>query len=248
VLGLIGGGGSILTVPILVYALSLDPVMATAYSLFVVGTTSLAGAIQHIKKQMINFKIGIIFAIPAFTAVYLTRAFLIPVLPDDLFALGSFMVTKDLAIMLFFALVMLMASVAMIKDNKQSQKEKHQEIHYPILILQAFGVGMVTGLVGAGGGFLIVPALMFLAGIPIKKAIATSLFIIAINSLIGFLGDVQNLDIDWTFLLSFTVVSVVGIFLGMWLNRFIDGKKLKKVFGWFVLIMGVYIIFKELAG
>jgi uncharacterized membrane protein YfcA len=248
VLGLIGGGGSILTVPILVYALSLDPVMATAYSLFVVGTTSLAGAIQHIKKQMINFKIGIIFAIPAFTAVYLTRAFLIPVLPDDLFTLGSFMVTKDLAIMLFFAVVMLMASVAMIKDNKQSQKEKHQEIHYPILILQAFGVGMVTGLVGAGGGFLIVPALMFLAGIPIKKAIATSLFIIAINSLIGFLGDVQNLDIDWTFLLSFTVVSVVGIFLGMWLNRFIDGKKLKKGFGWFVLIMGVYIIFKELAG
>jgi uncharacterized membrane protein YfcA len=248
VLGLIGGGGSILTVPILVYALSLDPVMATAYSLFVVGTTSLAGAIQHIKKQMINFKIGIIFAIPAFTAVYLTRAFLIPVLPDDLFALGSFMVTKDLAIMLFFAVVMLMASVAMIKDNKQSQKEKHQEIHYPILILQAFGVGMVTGLVGAGGGFLIVPALMFLAGIPIKKAIATSLFIIAINSLIGFVGDVQNLDIDWTFLLSFTVVSVVGIFLGMWLNRFIDGKKLKKGFGWFVLIMGVYIIFKELAG
>lgn len=248
VLGLIGGGGSILTVPILVYAISLDPVMATAYSLFVVGTTSLAGAIQHIKKQMINFKIGIIFAIPAFTAVYLTRAFLVPVLPDDLFALGSFMVTKDLAIMLFFAVVMLMASVAMIKDNKQSQKEKHQEIHYPILILQAFGVGMVTGLVGAGGGFLIVPALMFLAGIPIKKAIATSLFIIAINSLIGFVGDVQNLDIDWTFLLSFTVVSVVGIFLGMWLNRFIDGKKLKKGFGWFVLIMGVYIIFKELAG
>jgi hypothetical protein len=248
VLGLIGGGGSILTVPILVYAISLDPVMATAYSLFVVGTTSLAGAIQHIKKQMINFKIGIIFAIPAFTAVYLTRAFLIPVLHDDLFALGSFMVTKDLAIMLFFAVVMLMASVAMIKDNKQSQKEKHQEIHYPILILQAFGVGMVTGLVGAGGGFLIVPALMFLAGIPIKKAIATSLFIIAINSLIGFVGDVQNLDIDWTFLLSFTVVSVVGIFLGMWLNRFIDGKKLKKGFGWFVLIMGVYIIFKELAG
>jgi uncharacterized membrane protein YfcA len=248
VLGLIGGGGSILTVPILVYALSLDPVIATAYSLFVVGTTSLAGAIQHVKKKMINFKIAIIFAIPAFTAVYLTRAFLIPVIPDQLFALGNFMVTKNLAIMLFFAVVMLMASISMIRDKKLSVEEEVHDIYYPILILQAFAVGMVTGLVGAGGGFLIVPALIFLAGTPIKKAIATSLFIIAINSLIGFLGDVQNLDIDWVFLLSFTAVSIVGIFLGMWLNRFIDGKKLKKGFGWFVLIMGIYIIFKELAG
>jgi len=248
VLGLIGGGGSILTVPILVYALSLDPVVATGYSLFVVGTTSLAGAIQHIKKRMINFKIAIIFAIPAFTAVYLTRAYLIPAIPNDLFAIGSFMVTKNLAIMLFFAVVMLMASIAMIRDKKQPPEEKPDKIHYPILILQALGVGMVTGLVGAGGGFLIVPALIFLAGIPIKRAIATSLFIIAINSLIGFVGDVQNLDIDWTFLVSFTLVSIAGIFLGMWLNRFIDGKKLKKGFGWFVLIMGVYIIFKELAG
>lgn len=248
VLGLIGGGGSILTVPILVYALSLDPVIATAYSLFVVGTTSLAGAIQHVKKKMINFKIAIIFAIPAFTAVYLTRAFLIPVIPDQLFAIGSFMVTKNLAIMLFFAVVMLMASISMIRDKKLSVEEEVHDIYYPILILQAFAVGMVTGLVGAGGGFLIVPALIFLAGTPIKKAIATSLFIIAINSLIGFLGDVQNLAIDWVFLLSFTAVSIVGIFLGMWLNRFIDGKKLKKGFGWFVLIMGIYIIFKELAG
>jgi uncharacterized membrane protein YfcA len=197
---------------------------------------------------MINFKIAIIFAIPAFTAVYLTRAFLIPVIPDQLFALGNFMVTKNLAIMLFFAVVMLMASISMIRDKKLSVEEEVHDIYYPILILQAFAVGMVTGLVGAGGGFLIVPALIFLAGTPIKKAIATSLFIIAINSLIGFLGDVQNLDIDWVFLLSFTAVSIVGIFLGMWLNRFIDGKKLKKGFGWFVLIMGIYIIFKELAG
>jgi hypothetical protein len=248
VLGLIGGGGSILTLPILVYALSLNPVIATAYSLFVVGTTSLAGAIQHIKNRMINFKIGFIFSIPAFTAVYLTRAFLIPALPDDLFTLASFNVTKDLAIMLFFAVVMLIASVSVIRNKKPSADEELHNIYYPQLILQAFAVGIITGLVGAGGGFLIVPSLIFLAGTPIKKAIATSLFIIAVNSLMGFLGDVQNLDIDWTFLLSFTVVSIVGIFLGMWINRFINGKKLKKAFGWFALIMSVYIIFKELAG
>ncbi len=248
VLGLIGGGGSILTVPILVYALALDPVVATAYSLFVVGTTSLAGSIQHMKRKMVNYKVAILFAIPAFTAVYLTRAFLIPAIPDSLFYLGSFEVTKDIFIMLLFAMIMLMASISMVRNKTTSAEEEQHQTSYPILILQAFGIGVITGLVGAGGGFLIVPALLFLAGLPIKKAIATSLFIIAINSLIGFLGDVQNISIDWVFLLSFSAISIVGIFIGMWLNRYIDGKKLKKGFGWFVLLMGIYIILKELVG
>ena len=248
VLGLIGGGGSILTVPILVYAIALNPVVATAYSLFVVGTTSLAGSIQHMKNSMVNYKVAIIFAIPAFTAVYLTRAFLIPAIPDVLFYIASFKVTKDIFIMVFFAAVMLMASVSMIRNKRAGGDEKQGETSYSILILQAFGIGIITGLVGAGGGFLIVPALLFLAKLPIKKAIATSLFIIAINSLIGFLGDVQNIAIDWMFLLSFSAISIVGIFVGMWLNSYIDGKKLKKGFGWFILVMGGYIIIKELFG
>lgn len=248
VLGLIGGGGSILTVPILVYALSMDPVIATGYSLFVVGTTSLAGAISHMKRQMVAYKTAFIFAIPAFTAVYLTRAFLIPAIPEELFSLENFTVTKDLAIMVFFAVIMLLASISMIRDTSSKAVEKEIVINYPILVFQAFAVGIVTGLVGAGGGFLIVPALVYLAGIPIKKAIATSLFIIAINSLIGFTGDLQHLDIDWIFLLVFTGLSIIGIFIGMWLNNFIDGKKLKKGFGWFILVMGVYILIKELIG
>ena len=247
VLGLIGGGGSILTVPILVYALSLNPVIATAYSLFVVGTTSLVGAVKNMIKGRVDFKTAIIFAIPAFTAVYLTRAFLIPAIPDELFQVGDFMVTKNLTIMLFFAFIMLLASVTMIRNNKQQLDTKAKKINLLLLIAQGFFIGLVTGMIGAGGGFLIIPALVLLAKLPMKRAVATSLFIIAINSLIGFLGDVQTYDIDWTFLLLFTSISIVGIFIGIWLNKFIDGKKLKKGFGWFVLVMGIYIIYKEIA-
>ncbi|PRP65927.1 sulfite exporter TauE/SafE family protein [Nonlabens agnitus] len=247
VLGLIGGGGSILTVPILVYALMLNPVVATAYSLFVVGATSLVGAIKNMMKGMVDFKTAIIFAIPAFIAVYLTRAFLIPAIPVELFEVGDFMVTKNLVIMLFFAIIMLLASISMIR-NKRKELEEDVEItyNYPLIVIEGVVVGTITGIVGAGGGFLIIPALVLLAKLPMKKAVATSLFIIAIKSLIGFLGDVQNLDIDWAFLLSFSALSIVGIFLGIWLNNFIDGSKLKKGFGWFVLVMGVYIIYKEL--
>jgi len=248
VLGLIGGGGSILTVPILVYALSLNPVIGTAYSLFIVGATSLVGAVKNLMKGMVDIKTAIIFAIPAFIAVYLTRAFLIPAIPDELFQIGDFLVTKNLAIMLFFAIIMLLASVSMIRDKrKETDEETKITYNYPLIIIEGIVVGTITGIVGAGGGFLIIPALVLLAKLPMKKAVATSLLIIAIKSLIGFIGDVQNLDIDWPFLLSFTGISIIGIFVGIWLNKFIDGKKLKKAFGWFVLLMGIYIIYKELA-
>jgi uncharacterized membrane protein YfcA len=248
VLGLIGGGGSILTVPILVYALSLNPVIGTAYSLFIVGATSLVGAVKNLIKGMVDIKTAIIFAIPAFIAVYLTRAFLIPAIPDELFQIGDFLVTRNLAIMLFFALIMLLASVSMIRDKRKETDEKTKiTYNYPLIIIEGIVVGTITGIVGAGGGLLIIPALVLLAKLPMKKAVATSLLIIAIKSLIGFIGDVQNLDIDWPFLLSFTGISIIGIFVGIWLNKFIDGKKLKKAFGWFVLVMGIYIIYKELA-
>lgn len=247
VLGLIGGGGSILTVPILVYLMFINPVTATAYSLFVVGVSALVGAVRNIQKGLVDFKTAIVFAIPAFIAVYTTRKYLVPAIPDELFSVGTFLVTKNIAIMLFFAIVMLIASISMIKNNRKESGESTEVIYnYPLIIIEGIVVGVLTGIVGAGGGFLIIPALVLLAKLPMKKAVATSLLIIAIKSLIGFIGDVQNLDIDWTFLLSFTALSVVGIFLGIYLSNFIEGKKLKKGFGWFVLIMGVYIIYKEL--
>ncbi|WP_299336282.1 sulfite exporter TauE/SafE family protein [uncultured Psychroserpens sp.] len=247
VLGLIGGGGSILTVPILVYLLYINPVTATAYSLFVVGVSALVGAIRNIQKGLVDFRTAIVFAIPAFIAVYATRKYLVPAIPEELFTVGGFLITKDIAIMLFFAIVMLVASISMITNKREDNGEETViQYNYPLIIIEGIVVGVLTGIVGAGGGFLIIPALVLLAKLPMKKAVATSLLIIAIKSLIGFIGDVENLEIDWGFLLTFTSISIVGIFIGIYISKFIEGKKLKKGFGWFVLIMGVYIIYKEL--
>lgn len=246
VLGLIGGGGSILTVPVLVYLLYINPVTATAYSLFVVGFSALIGAFQNMKKGLVDFKTAIVFSIPAFIAVYATRKFIVPAIPDELFSLGSFVVTKNVGIMLFFAVIMLMASISMIWSNGvENETQEKVRYNYPLIVLEGLLVGLLTGVVGAGGGFLIIPALVLLAKLPMKKAIATSLLIIAIKSLIGFIGDIENLEIDWNFLLLFTGLSVLGIFAGTWLSKFIDSKKLKRGFGWFVLVMGIYIIIKE---
>lgn len=247
VLGLIGGGGSILTVPILVYLFYLNPVTATAYSLFVVGSTALVGALRNMQKGLVIFKTAFVFAGPALTMVFITRKFVIPAIPEQLFYFGDFVVTKNIAIMVFFAVIMLLASITMIRNKKPEQDKEIMKINHPVLMAQGVAIGFVTGLVGAGGGFLIIPALVLLAGLPMKKAVATSLFIIAINSLIGFTGDVTNMNIDWPFILTFTALSIIGIFIGIWLNNFIDGKKLKKVFGWFVLLMGIYIIYKEMS-
>ena len=247
VLGLIGGGGSILTVPILVYILSVDPITSTAYSLFVVGVSALVGAIRNAQKGMVDFRTGIVFAIPAFISVFLTRKYLIPAIPDELFTIGEFTLTKNIAIMIFFALIMVVAAYFMIKGRKdEGETDQEVKYNYPMIMIEGLVVGLLTGIVGAGGGFLIIPALVLLARLPMKKAVATSLMIIAIKSLIGFLGDVQNIEIDWAFLGLFTGLSVIGIFIGIYLNKFIDGKRLKKGFGWFVLIMGVYIMVKEL--
>jgi len=247
VLGLIGGGGSILTVPVLVYLLSINPVTATAYSLFVVGASSLVGAMNNMKKKLVDFRTATVFAIPAFIAVYSTRKFLVPAIPEHIFTLWGFEVTKDIGIMLFFAVIMVVAAISMIKNNgKEDLLETEVKYNYPLIILEGIVVGVLTGIVGAGGGFLIIPALVLLAKLPMKKAVATSLLIIAVKSLIGFIGDVENLEINWTFLMIFTGLSILGIFVGGYLNKFIDGKKLKKGFGWFVFIMGIYIIWKEM--
>jgi uncharacterized membrane protein YfcA len=255
VLGLTGGGGSILTVPILVYLLGINPITATGYSLFIVGSASLFGAIRNAKLGMIDYRTGIVFAIPAFISVYLTRKYLVPAIPDVLFTVNDYVLTKEVGIMVFFALVMLAASISMIKGRKEALKsccsnstcdEPKVIFNYPMIIAEGLVVGVLTGVVGAGGGFLIIPALVLFAKLPMKKAVATSLMIIAIKSLIGFLGDIQNVAIDWEFLLTFASLSVLGIMIGIYLNKFIDGKKLKSAFGWFVLLMGVYMIIKEL--
>lgn len=246
VLGLIGGGGSILTVPILAYVLSYDAVTASSYSLFVVGSTALIGTLKNAQKGMVDFKTGIIFAIPAFISVYLTRLFIVPALPNPLFQISGVSVSRDMGILLLFALIMLAAAFFMIKGRNQAKDEGKKELKYGLVLVEGLVVGVLTGIVGAGGGFLIIPALVLLAGLRMKVAVATSLFIIAIKSLIGFLGDISHVHIDWSFLLIFTLIAVFGIFFGIYLNKFVKGAKLKKAFGWFVLAMAGYMIVAEL--
>jgi uncharacterized membrane protein YfcA len=247
-LGLIGGGGSILTVPVLVYLLGLNPVLSTAYSLFVVGATSLVGSFTYMKKGLVNYRAALVFAIPSFITVFLTRKFVVPAIPDPVFTSGDFMLSKGAGIMGLFALIMLAAAFSMIRHKDKSDNDSGTQaiqFNYPLIALEGAAVGLLTGLVGAGGGFLIIPALVLLARLPMKMAVGTSLLIIAAKSLIGFLGDVGQQAIDWNFLAVFTALSVAGIFLGSYLTRFIPGEKLKRLFGWFVLGMAVFILWKE---
>ena len=249
-LGLIGGGGSILTVPVLVYLFGVDPVLATAYSLFIVGLSSLVGAFPKYKSGMIDLKTAVVFGIPSIVAVFVTRKVLVPAIPATLFSVGELAFTKALAMMLLFAILMVAASVSMIRDKKKEELESTapRVFNYPMILLEGTVVGVLTGLVGAGGGFLIIPALVMLSKLPMKQAVGTSLLIIAAKSLIGFTGDVMenSSQMDWSLLSVVTALAIAGIFIGNRLSKKMDGAALKKGFGWFVLVMGIYIIVKEL--
>ena len=246
VLGITGGGGSILAVPILVYIMNYNPIIATAYSLFIVGTTSGVGTFQNFKKGFVVPKIAFQFAIPSVIGVYLTRKFIVPRIPEVVFYFGSLQLSKTTFLMLLFAVVMFMAAYSMLKSKKEEALVIIESKSLIIVVLKLFFVGILIGLIGAGGGFLIIPALLNFAKLPMKKAIGTSLLIITINSLIGFIGDIQNTVVDWTFLLIFSAVSVIGIFIGLYIQQFINEKNLKKIFGVFVLVMSFLILYKEL--
>ncbi len=247
-LGLIGGGGSILTVPVLVYLFGINPLLATSYSLFVVGATSLVGAFNSYQKKLVSIKTALLFGLSSITTVFLTRKFLIPIIPKKIATLGKFTITDSLVTMVLFALLMVIASVAMIRNGeskKIKQDNSNEKIGYSKLLLYGIIIGIVTGLLGAGGGFLLIPTLVLLMNLPMKEAVGTSLLIIALNSLIGFTGDLGHFTIDWFFLLKITVIAIAGIIAGGFLAKKFHGEKLKKGFGWFVLIMGIYILTKE---
>jgi uncharacterized protein len=249
-LGLIGGGGSILTVPVLVYLMGVEPVLATAYSLFIVGSTSLVGALPKYKQGLVNLKTAIIFGAPSILAVFATRKYIIPLIPNEVFTIGDFVVTKSILMMVLFAILMVFASISMIRTQKKPEENGdgvgEQKFNYPLILVEGAIVGILTGLVGAGGGFLIIPALVLLSKLPMKQAVGTSLLIIAAKSLIGFTGDLSHTTMDWKLLLTVTSLAIVGIFIGDKLSKKIDGDSLKKGFGWFVLVMGIYIIVQQL--
>lgn len=246
VLGITGGGGSILTVPVLVYILNYNPIIATAYSLFIVGTTSGFGTIQNFKKGLVVPKTALQFAIPSVVGVYITRKFIVPRIPETIFYFGSIQLSKETFLMVLFAVMMFMAAFSMLKNKKEDDTLGIGNKSLSIVLIQLFFVGVIIGLIGAGGGFLIIPALLKFARLPMKKAIGTSLLIITINSLIGFTGDMQNMEINWIFLISFTTFSVIGIFIGLYIQHYVNEKHLKKIFGFFVLIMSFVILYKEI--
>ncbi|UOG76399.1 sulfite exporter TauE/SafE family protein [Hymenobacter tibetensis] len=251
-LGLLGGGGSILTVPVLVYLMGVSPVLSTAYSLFVVGTTSVVGASRYFRKGLVSMKTAIVFLLPSVAAVFVVRKLLMPVIPLELFTVGGVLFTKDLLVLVAFAVLMVAAATSMIRSPQPLEglcgdATPAPTFSYPLILGIGLGVGLLTGFVGAGGGFLIIPALVLGARLPMKLAVGTSLAIIALNSLIGFGGDLSaGTLIDWSFLLGFLVFALAGIVLGTYLARFVPGAKLKPAFGWFTLAMGSFILLREL--
>jgi uncharacterized protein len=248
-LGLIGGGGSILTVPILVYLFGLDAVPATAYSLFVVGLTSGVGSISHFQEGNVHLRLALIFGAPAILAVFVVRKYLLPAMPEVLLVMGEYSLTKSAFLLMLFALMMVITSLSMIFNWKKSSGDfsAKARFNYPLILSEGVVVGGITGLVGAGGGFLIIPALVFLAKIPMKQAIGTSLLIIALKSLLGFLGDVgAGTPVNYPFMLLFSGIAMLGILAGTYLTRFIPNEHLKPAFGWFVLLMGAYMVLKEI--
>lgn len=248
-LGLVGGGGSILTVPVLVYLFGLNPILATSYSLFIVGSTSLVGAYSNYQKKQVNVRAALLFGSSSMITVFITRKFIIPAIPETIFTLGGFVFTHNLLTMLLFAGLMLVASLSMIlhrKNNSALPVEKARHNHPGILMLFGVGIGIITGLLGAGGGFMLIPALVVLLQMPMKTAVGTSLLIIALNSLIGFLGDLSHYTIRWPLLFTLTAIAIAGIFIGMAIGKKVRPQHLKKWFGIFVLIIGIAILVKEI--
>lgn len=262
-LGLIGGGGSILTVPVLVYLLGFNPVISTAYSLFIVGITSLFGSYRFYKRGLVSIKTAVVFGLPSIVAVYITRRYIVPAIPDHILTRGDLVITKGVMLMLLFGGLMLLAAFSMIKRNKPTtfsdvhDIKKHENLsvaevrpkfNYGGILAEGVIVGTFTGMVGAGGGFLVIPALVLFSKLDMKMAVGTSLLIIAAKSLLGFVGDIYNYQIDWAFLGIFSTISILGIFGGSLLSTKIHADKLKVFFGCFVFLMGLYIILKEITG
>jgi uncharacterized membrane protein YfcA len=245
VLGLLGGGGSILSIPILVYLFNIEPVLASAYSLFIVGVTSFAGAIPKYKQQLVHFRTGLLFGLPSIIAIFATRMLVVPAIPEIVTVVGEFVVTKRILILGVFSVLMIFASISMIR-GRRDLASGNRRFRTGLVMIEGLIVGFLTGLVGAGGGFLIIPALVFLTGLKFKTAVGTSLFVISINSLIGFTGDLFHFEIDWPFLLSVTAIAVVGIMIGHQLSKRVPGIILRKIFGWLTLATGCFILTREI--
>jgi len=231
-LGLLGSGGSIITVPVLIYLLGQDEKIAIAGSLLVVGNIAFAGSLQYVRAKLIDWRNVFVFGLPGMAGTYLGAM------------IAAFV--PGIVQLAFFALVMLLASYMMLRPVALTDVAHERRETWKIAT-DGLIVGIITGLVGVGGGFLIVPALVLLGGLPIHKAVATSLFIIALKSYSGFYKyldvlDQQNLELDWQTLMIVTALGIVGSFGGAKIANRVPQDKLKKGFGYFLIVMGIYIL------
>ena len=240
-LGLIGGGGSILTVPVLVYLFGVEPITAAGFSYFIVGATSCLGAVQYVRRGVVHLPSLWQFGLPSILAVFVVRRWVVPAIPEYPFG-GTFeSMTKDAAMMILFALLMFPAAWRMIRPMA-TEVDTSAPPRPVFLMTMGFLVGALTALVGVGGGFLIVPALLLMARLSMKEAVGTSLIIIALNAWVGFAGSIATIVPDWPLILSITALALLGVWLGTYLSQRIDGAKLKPAFGWFILIMGIVLL------
>jgi uncharacterized membrane protein YfcA len=247
IIGMMGSGGTIITVPILVYLFHINPSDATTYSLLIVGITSSIGAISYLRNKNVHLKIALLFSIPSIISVYITRAFIVPSLPETI-KLHSIVLTKSQYIMVLFSIFMLAAFYSIISNYLFKNKIRKVGIkkYYGLIPFEGLFIGALTGIVGAGGGFLIIPSLMLFNKLPIKKAIGTSLVLISINSTVGFVSDTNHTSINYSYILLFVILATVGVIIGSKLTNFINPEKLKLSFGFFILTMGLCILCKEL--
>jgi uncharacterized membrane protein YfcA len=246
-LGLIGAGGSILTIPVFVYILKTSPVASTIYSMFVVGICSFTGAIIAFTKKLVDIKAAVVFGLPSVAGVFIARKLIFPLVPEQLFSIGSMAITKDVFIMLVLAIIMLIVSIKMLKKKSANVTVRNAERKNTnaIFFLQGICTGIVTGLLGVGGGFLIVPALLLWLKLPVKTAIGTTLFIITINSAAGFITSYTSVLIQWPLMIKFAIGAIAGILAGSKLSEKIKADYLKKILAWFIIITSVYVLYKQ---
>lgn len=246
VLGSMGAGGSMLAIPVLVYIFMIDVDTASAYSLFLVGITSLAGAGLNRRKQLVSMRTAFGFGIPSVTGAFICRKWIIVLIPDLIWECGGLQITKAHTLLVLFSVLMTVSSVAMlVKQEPRGPSLCRPD--GPRLMGLGFVVGCVASLAGAGGGFLILPALIILARLPFATAAGTSLLIIACNCLVAFCGDVLNRAIDWHFLLALTALAILGLLSGYWWHRKNQCRvSWKRGFAWFTMAVGVMILVKEM--
>lgn len=248
ILGMMGAGGSILTIPIFVYLFNMEPFIAATHSLFVVAVTALFGSFSYIRKKEISVVKGITFIIPSFLGVVFAKKFILNIIPMTIYRSSHIQITKNFIIMTVFSILMMAASWTILKNKIYEAHFNNKKSHRLVMALLGFVVGVVIGFVGIGGGFIMIPVFVILMGLKMREAIGTSLVIISINALFGFLLSLNEFSvlINWQFLSIASLIAILGALMGSRYSHLINEKKLKFFFGWAILYLSLFIIGEQI--